>query len=286
VKRRAFITLLGGAAAARPLAARAQQAGKVWRIGWLSGSSREAVAGFRQGLRDFGYIEGQNLIIEYRSAAERADRQAELAAELVAAKVDVIFAAGSEATRAARQKTTTIPIVMTSTNPVGLGFVASIARPGGNVTGLSLLGPETGGKRLQLLKEMIPRVAKVAVLRNPDDPAAQFSLKETQAAAETLMVKLQILEARDVDAFDGAFLAATKEGCDAAVLLPAPLMSRNAARIADLAMQRRMPTLFYSEDSVKAGELVSYGANSTRDAFSRARSRRTSRLCSRLSLSL
>jgi putative ABC transport system substrate-binding protein len=150
---------------------------------------------------------------------------------------------------------------MTSTNPVGLGFVASLARPGGNITGLSLLGPEVAGKRLELLKDIVPGIAKVAVLWNPDDPAAQFSLKETQAAAEALKVNLQILETRDVDAFDGAFLAATREGAAGVILLPAPLMSRNAGRIANLAMQSRLPTLFYSEDSVKAGGLISYGAS-------------------------
>jgi putative ABC transport system substrate-binding protein len=150
---------------------------------------------------------------------------------------------------------------MASTNPVGLGFVASLAKPGGNVTGLSLLGPEVSGKRLQLLKEMIPGVAKIAVLWNPNDPGAAFSLRETQAAAETLSVKLQILQAHDVDAFDSAFRAAIKEGSEAAVLLPAPLMSRNAARIADLAMSRRLPTLFFSEEAVKSGGLISYGAN-------------------------
>jgi len=125
-------------------------------------------------------------------------------------------------TDAAARQTTTIPIVMTSTNPLGLGFVASLARPGGNVTGLSLLGPEAAGKRLELLKDMIPGLAKVAALWNPNDPGAQFSLKETQAAAQTLKVKLQILEARSTDAFDGAFLAASREGSEAVVLLPTP----------------------------------------------------------------
>jgi len=261
LKRRDFIMLLGGAAAAWPLAARAQQPKSVSRVGILTQASAPIEEAFRQGLRDFGYVEGQNVVVEYRSFAGKTDRLAELAAELIAAKVDVIFAAGSEATSAARQKTTTIPIVMASTNPVGLGFVASLAKPGGNVTGLSLLGPEVSGKRLQLLKEMIPGVAKIAVLWNPNDPGAAFSLRETQAAAETLSVKLQILQAHDVDAFDSAFRAAIKEGSEAAVLLPAPLMSRNAARIADLAMSRRLPTLFFSEEAVKSGGLISYGAN-------------------------
>jgi putative tryptophan/tyrosine transport system substrate-binding protein len=193
----------------------------------------------------------------------REDRLAELAADLVADKVDVIFAAGSQATHAARQKTTSIPIVMTSTNPVGLGFVASFARPGANITGLSLLGPEIAGKRLELLKEIVPDTAKVAVLWNPDDPGAQFSLKETQTAGEALRICLQILETYDVDAFDGAFLAATRERAAAVILLPGPLMSRNAGRIAELAMQRRLPTLLFSKESVKVGGLISYGSDTS-----------------------
>jgi putative tryptophan/tyrosine transport system substrate-binding protein len=262
-RRREFITLIAGAATAWPLAGKAQQPKPASRLGFLTQAPVMSPIedAFRQGLRDFGYVDGQNLIIEYRSGAGRVDRLAELAADLVAAKVDVIFAAGSEATSAARQTTSSVPIVMTSTNPVGLGFVASLARPGSNVTGLSLLGPETSGKRLELIKEMIPGIAKVAVLWNPNDPGARFSLQETQAAAETLKLDLQILETRDVDAFDGAFAAARNEGAAAGILLPAPLMSRNAGRIADLAVQRRLPTLFFSEDSVKAGGLISYGAN-------------------------
>ena len=261
MKRRDFIALLGGAATAWPLAARAQQARPVSRVGMLTPAAAMTPIedAFRQGMQDFGYVEGQNLIIEYRYAAGRADRLAELAAELVAAKVDVIVTFGSEATRAVQQETSSIPIVMTSTNPVGLGFVASLARPGGNTTGLSLLGPEISGKRLELLKELIPGIAKVAVFWNPNDPSGQFSLKETQAASEALAVKLQILETRDIDAFAGAFQAATRAGAAAVVLLPAPVMSRNAGRIASLAMRSRLPTLFYSDDSVKAGGLISYG---------------------------
>jgi len=261
VKRRTVLGLLGGAVVAWPLAARAQQAKPVSRIGMLSLASAMTPIedAFRQGMRDFGYVEGQNLVLEYRGAAGRADRLAQLAAELVAANVDVIFTMGSEATRATRQATTSIPIVMTSTNAVGLGFVASLARPGGNTTGLSMLGPEVSGKRLELLNELIPGIVKVAVFWNPNDPSAEFSLKETQVAGEALAVKLQILETRDADAFDGAFQAATREDAAAVILLPAPLMSRNAGRIATLAMQSRLPTLFYSDDSAKAGGLISYG---------------------------
>jgi putative tryptophan/tyrosine transport system substrate-binding protein len=250
MRRREVITLVGGAAA-WPFYARAQQSKSVSRLGFLTQApDRSPIEeAFLQGLHDLGYVQGQNLLIEYRSGAGKPDRLVEVADELVAANVDIIFAAGSEATNAARQKTTTIPIVMTSTNP------------GGNVTGVSLLGPEVAGKRLELLTDLIPGVTKITVLWNPNDPGAWFSLRETQIAAETLSANLQIFEVRDVNAFEGAFLAATKEGSKALVLLPAPLMSRNAARIADLAMAHRLPTLFYSEDSVKVGGLVSYGAN-------------------------
>jgi putative tryptophan/tyrosine transport system substrate-binding protein len=261
MKRREFITLFGGAAASWPLAASAQQPKPASRVGILNSASAvspiEAAA--LQGLQDIGYIEGQNLVVEYKGAAGKSERLAGLVAELIAAKVDVILASGSEATRAAQGETKTVPIVMISTDPVALGFVASLARPGGNITGLSLLGPEASGKRLEILKELIPGVAKVAVFWNPNDPGALFSLKETQAAAEKLKIGLQILETRDIGAFDAAFLTAANEGAKAVLMLPAPLMNKNAGRIADLAMKSRLPTMYYSGDSVRAGMLISYG---------------------------
>jgi putative ABC transport system substrate-binding protein len=261
MKRREFIAALGSAAVAWPHAARAQQARQLSRIGILSSASAVSPieAAVLQGLREFGYTEGQNLIVEYKGSGGKPGRLAGLAAELTAAKVDVIFAGGSEATQAAQRETKIIPIVMTSTNPVALGFVSSLARPGGNITGLSLLGPEASGKRLELLRELIPGIGKVAVFWNPHDPGAQYSLKETQAAAEKLAIGLQILETRDVDAFDTAYLAAASAAAEAVILLPAPLMTRNAARIADRALKSRLPTMYYAADSVKAGALLSYG---------------------------
>jgi putative ABC transport system substrate-binding protein len=214
-----------------------------------------------QGLQDLGYVVGQNVILDSRYAGGRADRLDQFAAELVAAKVDVIHSAGSEATTAVRRQTSAIPIVMASTNPVGLGFVASLARPGGNITGLSIFAPETSGKRLELLKNLLPAMIKVAVFWNPNDPGAKFSLTETQSAAKTLAVELQVLETRDIADFDGAFQAAIKASAAAAILLPAPLMSRNASRIAELALQSQLPTLFSSSDAVQAGGLISYGPN-------------------------
>jgi ABC transporter substrate binding protein len=181
-----------GGAAAWPIAARAQQTKAVSRtIGSLTvGSAGHPFEqAFRQGLRDFGYVEGRNLVIEFRGADGQADRLTGLAAELVSLKADVFFASGSQATSALRQQNTGIPIVTVSTNPVGLGFAESLARPGGNITGVSMEAPEASGKRLQLLKELVPGLAKVAVFRNPNDPGAEFSLQESQAAAARLATR-------------------------------------------------------------------------------------------------
>jgi putative ABC transport system substrate-binding protein len=263
LKRREFITLLGGAAAILPVAARAQQRKTIPRVGYLTqrASVSPVEEAFQQGLRDLGYIDGQNLITEYRFAGGSVEKLPELAAELIALKVDVVFASGSEATQATRRQTTTIPIVTISTNPLGLGFVASLARPGGNVTGLSLLGPEVAGKRLDLLKQMVPGLARAAVFWNPNDPGAAFSLKETQAAAAKLGIQLQILETRTLDEIGSAFAAVAKEGAQAIVVLPAPLLDTNAARIAALAQSARLPTVFFSSGSVRDGALISYGTD-------------------------
>ncbi len=262
MKRRKFIAILGGMTVARPFAARAQQPMRVPRIGRLSvGSSDQDEDAFRGGLHDFGYVEGQNLLVEYRRAGGPAGPLDALAAELVALQVEIIVAASSQPTRAALQQTKTIPIVTLSTNPVGLGFVASLAKPGGNVTGVSLLGPEVSGKRLQLLKQMIPSIARVAVLWNPDDPAAHFSVEESKAAAATLALSLQILEAPTAEAIDSALLAASREHAEAVVLLPTPLFDKCAEQIANVALQKRLPTLYFSKEAVKPGVLMSYGAD-------------------------
>jgi putative tryptophan/tyrosine transport system substrate-binding protein len=259
MRRREFIAGLGSVAA-WPLAARAQQSKPASRVGVLAVESTRGEA-FLQGLRDLGYVEGRNLVIEFRDAGGRMERLAALAEDLARINVDLIFAQGSQATRAARQATTTIPIVMISSDPIGLGFVASLSRPGGNITGLSLLAPEVSGKRLELLKQIIPGIVLAAVLWNPDDPGAVVSLKETQSAAQTLGLKLQTLEARSVDAFDNAFQAAIREGAGAVVLLPAPVMGRNADRIAALGLRSRLPTVFFEGVLPKAGGLISYGVS-------------------------
>jgi putative ABC transport system substrate-binding protein len=258
MRRRDFLGLVGGTAAVLPLAAQAQQRQRPWRVGVLGSSSSTYHTAFRQSLRDRGYVEGQNLIIEARTAG----RLPELAADLVKLKVDVIFAqGGSEATRAAGHETTDIPIVTISSNPVALGFVASLARPGGNVTGLSLQSPEASGKRLDLLKQIAPRIARVSLLGNPNDPATALQWKETAAAAGALALNVQLLEIRDDDAFEDAFQAAVKQNAEALVPLPAPLMDAAAGRIAEFALKHRLPTTYHTDVLPRAGGLMSYGVS-------------------------
>jgi putative ABC transport system substrate-binding protein len=260
MKRREFIAGLGAAAVARPYVLRAEQARTLPRIGRLSVGNSRIEDAFRQGLRDFGYVVGENLLVEYRHGATPAQLDG-FAAELIALKVDVIVAASSQTTRAAFNQTRTIPIVTLGTNPVALGFVANLAKPGGNVTGVSLLGPEVSGKRLQLLKQAIPGVSRVAVVWNPDDPAAHFSVEESQTAATALGLKLQVLEGRNANGVDDALRDAANAQAEAVVLLPAPLFDGFARQIADLAMQRRLPTLYFDKEAVKDGMLMSYGAD-------------------------
>ena len=207
--RRTFVAGAGAVLLAAPLAAGAQQAGKVPRIGYLSPSTPSlARDAFREGLRELGRVEGQNLIIEYRWAEGKFERLPEFAAEFVRLGVDVIVAAGTPATLAAKNATRAIPIVMWGvSDPLDHGLVNSLARPGGNVTGLSILGPPLSAKSLQLLKEVVPKVSQVAVISNPANPAAGPLLRDTKAAAQSLGLKLQLLEARGPGEFDSAFAA-------------------------------------------------------------------------------
>jgi putative tryptophan/tyrosine transport system substrate-binding protein len=262
VRRREFIAGLWSAVAC-PNAARAQQSTRASRIGILAFEPVDSprFMAFYQGLRDLGYIEGRTLVVEHREYGSRRERLADLAAELVKLNVDVVFAAGSEATRAAWQASAMIPIVMTSTNPLGLGFIASLARPGGNVTGLSLMGPEVSGKRLQLLQELVPRLSKVALFWDSNDPSAEFSVKQTQVAAEMLSLKLKVVETRRADDFNDAFRVAAKEEARAVILLPAPAITSNTKRIADFALKHGLPTLYFSDELPKAGGLLSYGVS-------------------------
>ncbi len=256
MRRREFITVLA-TALAWPLAARARAPNGMARIGFLGLERR--LEKFRQGLRDLGYVEGRDIVIEYRPS-DPADRLPGFAAELVALNADVIVAGGSLAVRAAQQVTPTIPIVMTGTSdPVGTGFVASLARPGGNITGLSLLSPELSGKRLALLKEIIKDLSRLAILLNPDAPAVVFSLRETEKAARASGMEISLVEARSGKDLDGAFALIAKIRPEALLILPASLMTRYASQIAELALNRRMPTISYFREFPEVGGLMAYG---------------------------
>jgi putative ABC transport system substrate-binding protein len=255
IGRREFITVLSATALAWPLAACAPKG--MARIGFLGLERR--LEKFRQGLGDLGYVEGRDILIEYRPS-DPADRLPGFAAELVALNADVIVAGGSLAVRAAQQATPTIPIVMTGTSdPVGTGFVASLARPGGNITGLSLLSPELSGKRLELLREINKDLSRLAMLLNPDDPAVVFSLRETEKAAQALGMEISLVEARRGEDLDGAFALIAKIRPEALVILPASLMTKYAARIAELALNSRTLTISYFRDFPEVGGLMSYG---------------------------
>jgi putative ABC transport system substrate-binding protein len=268
-RRAAILTdkILKGAKPASPLAARAQQAEPMRRIGLLVSTIREDV--IRQALRDLGYIEGKNILIEYRPA-DRADQLPGLAAELVSLKVDVIVAGGSQAVRAAQQATQSIPIVMAAgSDPVGTGFVASLARPGGNITGNSLFSPELSGKRLELLKEIVTGALRLAVLWNPEDPPAALSLRETEAAARQLGIELKSIEVRNPGDFDMAFTSAMNFHAGAIAILSAPVMTIYASRIAELAWKNGLPAISNASEFPKAGGLMSYGP-SFADLYKRA----------------
>jgi putative ABC transport system substrate-binding protein len=257
MQRREFITLLGATALVWPFAARARTPDGMARIGFLGLERR--LEKFRRGLGDLGYVEGRDVVIEYRPS-DPADRLPGFVAELVALNADVIVAGGSLAVRAAQQATRTIPIVMTgSSDPVGTGFVASLARPGGNITGLSLLSPELSGKRLELLREIIKDLSRLAILLNPDDPPVVFSLRETEKAARASGMEISLVEARRGEDLDDAFALIAKIQPDALVILPASLMTKYAARIAELALNLRTPTISYFRDFPGAGGLMSYG---------------------------
>ena len=245
--------------------AQAQQATKVPRIGYLggaTGSSSARIEALRQGLRDLGYVEGKSIVIEWRYAEGKPDRERALAAELVRLNVEVIVTVGSAATRAAKEATPTIPIVMTQDpDPVGNGFVASLARPGGNITGLSNLPPELSGKRLELLKEMIPRLSRVAVFGTSTFPGTAQKLKETELAAGALGVQLQYLDVLDPKDIETAFRAASKGRADAVLVVNSPVLNSHRTQIADLAVKSRLPAIYYAAECVEDGGLMTYGAS-------------------------
>ena len=261
--RRAFLATAGIGLISAPGVARAQQAGKVHRIGFLSLQSglTSTTEAFRQGLRELGYVEGRNLIIEYRWAARKEERLPELAAELVRLKVEVIVGVSTPVIEAAKRATSNIPIVMAAVaDPVGSGLVASLARPGGNVTGLSLLSTELVGKRLQLVRELVPKATRVAVLDVLGyTSASRPYLEQMQAAAQQMGVQLVVHEVKEAGDLPGAFTAMQRERAQALDVRASPFSTDNAKRIVKLAAQHRLPAMYDARSFVEAGGLVSYG---------------------------
>jgi ABC-type uncharacterized transport system substrate-binding protein len=279
MKRRAFITMLGGAASlsvARPFVAYAQQPARLARIGYVSGTGSAAdpgpfVAALQQGLREHGHVEGKNFIIEYRGAEGRPARVPELVAELVQAKVDVLVAPTPPAIRAAKQATDTIPIVMVTTiDPVAAGIIDSLAKPGGNVTGVSMLTRDLSGKRLEFLKDVRPDIARVGILLDAGEPLAVAGYGTYEAPARALQIELRSLEVRGPNPdLDAAIKAALEWHADALVVVSSTLLFPYRKAIADLALKWRLPTAFHGSDWVAAGGLMSYSADDLA-AFQRA----------------
>ncbi len=265
IARREFITLLGGAAAAWPLAAYAQQPAKLPTIGYLGPSTpsveSQRLAAFVQRLRELGWTENRTITIEYRRAEGREERFAEIAAEFARLKVDVIVTAGTAAVVRAKQATSVIPIVFAvAGDPVGTGLVASLARPGGNVTGLSNQSADLAGKRLELLREVVPSLRRLAILANAGSPIGVLEMREAQAAARTLGFEVATVEIRRAQDIAPAF-DALKGPADALYVAADPLVTTNRIRINTLALGARLPTMHGQGDNVEAGGLMSYGAN-------------------------
>jgi putative tryptophan/tyrosine transport system substrate-binding protein len=274
VDRRSFLSGLALGALVAPLVVEAQQSATVPRVGFLSALSTSSMSArleaFRKGLRELGDVDGKAIVIEERYADGILERLPALAAELLRLKVDVIVTTGPTTTRPAKEATSSIPLVMGfDSDPVGSGFVASLAHPAGNITGLSALSPEISGKQLQLLKEIVPRLSHVAILGNSTTPGNTRLLKETRLAAAALGVRLQYIEVRDPNDIDTAFREAGKQRADAALVLPNSATTAHRGEVADLALKGRLPAVYYTPEFVEAGGLMSYGVSIT-DLFRRA----------------
>lgn len=248
------------------LSVHAEQAAKIPQVGFLIASNPSVnasrVAAFHKGLRELGYIEGKNITLYYRYAEGQLERLPKLAAELVSRNVEVIVTAGPADTRAAKKATSTIPIVMSFDNdPIGNGFVASLARPGGNITGLSTLAPELSGKQLELLKEIIPNLSRAAVFGNSTNPGDAFELRELESAAATLKVRLDKMDLLDRKDIEPAFRAARKAHDEAVLVLGSPVINSQRKQVADLAIKSRLPTIYYTLEMVEGGGLMAYGVN-------------------------
>jgi len=266
IDRRTFLAGTGAVLLAAPLAAEAQPAGKVPRVGFLTTFSPSDVPqwreGFRQGLRDFGYTEGRNIVIEYRYAEGRPERLPGLAAELVRLNMDVIAAETTPASLAVQHATATIPIVMTLVaDPVESGLISSLARPGGNITGLSLQLPDIAAKRLQLLREVVPGVSRVGILWNSASPITPPQFRAAEAAAQVLGIQLESLGVRAPDDFERAFQAAIRRGTGALLILDDFFLTRHLTQIAKLTVKARLPAMAGVTGFAEAGVLVSYGPN-------------------------
>jgi len=279
VERRRFMAAIAGGLLAAPLAAEAQHSGKVWRIGVLDplGEASEGsqpnpdmmFEGFRQGLREAGYTEGQNILVEPRWAKGQLDRFPDLAAELVRIKVDVIVAGGNQAVKAAKQATRTIPIVMVSGDAVADGLVSSLARPGGNVTGVTIFSSELAAKRLELLKETVPGLTHVAILWNSANPGTALQVREAKRAAQALGLEVQSVEVRDPKELGRAFQLAAKGRAGALLVVSDAGFDAHRVRIAELSAKAKLPTIHAFKIHVEAGGLMSYGQNIS-DMFRRA----------------
>jgi putative ABC transport system substrate-binding protein len=264
MRRRSFMTLLGGAAVAWPLMARAQQSAKIPRVGFM-GNSTEAleanlVGPFREGLRELGYEEGRNIVIHYRWADGKYERFPTLIAELLAANVDVIVTAGTPAALAVKKATSTVPLVMIAVgDPVGTGIVPSLTRPGGNITGLSSIAPDLEGKRLELLREVVPHLAHVAYFLNPANAFHTVSVRQALIAAQAPNIKLQPHDVRKSEDLDAAFTSIIKERPEGLLILADRIFLHNRQRMMDFATQQRLPSVNAYHELVEAGGLMSYG---------------------------
>ena len=266
LKKKIIALALGALLFAPSSFAQAQQPTKISRVGYLATNSLSAISArveaFRHGLRELGYVEGKNIVIEWRFAEEKPDRLPALAAELVRLKVDIIVTAGPAVTRVAKEATVTIPIVMTFDNdPVGSGLVASLAQPGGNITGLSTLAPELSGKQLELLKEIVPKLSRVAVFGTSTVPGYAQVSREMELAAGALGVKLQYLDVLGPKDIETAFRAASKGRAGAVLVLASAVLFSERTQIVDLAVKNRLPTIYFRSDFVEAGGLMSYSAS-------------------------